>query len=164
MDNPVSKYLAQQYDAMADWVSGSINALSDEDLKMELSPGKNHGVWLLGHLVVCDDDFSLYMGTGPLLYPEYYETFGSGSKIQPVENYPPAAELREYWKKIVEKNKKIYAELTDAELKELHSNMKDPEKDFFKTKERICIFWQLHEMYHAGQLGVLASRAGKSMY
>ncbi|CAF4558242.1 unnamed protein product [Rotaria sp. Silwood1] len=80
MDNPVSKYLAQQYEAMVEWVNGTVNSLSDEDLKMEVSLGKNHGIWLLGHLVVADDDFSLYMGKGELLYPEIYETFGYGNE------------------------------------------------------------------------------------
>ncbi len=164
MDNPVSKHLADQFEAMVDWVNGSINPLTNEDLKMELSPGKNHGIWLLGHLVVCDDDFSLYMGKGELLYPEIYEIFGYGSKPLPPEEYWPAEKLRECWKKVCEKNRKIYSELTDAELKEQHAKVEDIEKDYFKTKERICTYWQLHQMYHAGQLGILVSRAGKSKY
>ncbi len=164
MSNTISKRFAEQFEEMADWVSGNINPLTDEELKMEIAPGKNHGVWLLGHLIASDDDFSVFMQKGDLLYPEYYEMFGQGSKLQPVENYPPIPLLREQWKKVVEKNKKIYAELQDEELEEPHGRMKDPEKDFFKTKQRIIIFWQLHQMYHAGQLGVLVTKAGKSQF
>jgi hypothetical protein len=162
MSNKTAKQFAAQFDAMADWVSGNIDPLTDEELKMEIAPGKNHGVWLLGHLITSDDDFSVYMGKSPLLYPEYYKLFGQGSKLQPVENYPSIPLLREQWKNVVEKNKKIYAELTDEELEEFHAKAKDPEKDYFKTKQRIVIFWQLHQMYHAGQLGVLVTKAGKA--
>jgi hypothetical protein len=162
MSNKTAKQFAAQFDAMADWVSSNIDPLTDEELKMELAPGKNHGVWLLGHLITSDDDFSVYMGKGPLFYPEYHRIFGQGSKLQPVENYPDIPLLREQWKKVVEKNKKIYAELTDEELEEFHAKAKDPEKDYFKTKQRIIIFWQLHQMYHAGQLGVLVSKAAKA--
>ena len=51
MDNPVSKYLSAQYDSMVNWVNGNIDPLTDEELQMELSPGKNHGIWILGHLI-----------------------------------------------------------------------------------------------------------------
>lgn len=164
MDNPVSKYLAAQYDSMVNWVNGNIDPLTDDELKMELSPGKNHGIWILGHLIVSDDDFSLYMGKGDLLFPEYYEIFGAKSKLQPVESYAPASLLRKQWKEVIEKNKKIYAELTDEELKLPHAKVDEFENDFFKTKENIAKFWQLHQMYHAGQLSILVSRAGKAAY
>lgn len=167
MENPIIKRFAEQYDSMADWVGMNIAPLSDEEFRWELSPGKNHGVWLLGHLITSDDDFSLFMGRGEMLYPEYPAIFGEGSKLQPVENYPDVSLLKEQWKNVVRKNKKVYAELKDAELDERHGLIKsdeDFEKDFFKTKFGVITHWQLHQMYHAGQLSVLVSRAGKSAY
>ena len=164
MENPVSKKFMQQYELMVGWINETMKGLSDDDFKQELSPGKNHGVWLLGHMIVCDDDFSLYMGKGNLLYPEYAEIFGQGGKIQPAENYPSVAELRNCWTKVCEKNMKIYPELKDSEFDEPHALVKDPETDFFKTKGRVIMAWQLHQMYHDGQLGVLLSRAGKSKF
>ena len=53
------------------------------------------------------------------MFPEYYEIFGAKSKLQPVEDYPAASLLRKQWKEVIEKNKKIYAGLTDEELKQL---------------------------------------------
>lgn len=165
MSNKITKNFAEQFDAMIEWVNGCIDPLTDEELKMELAPGKNHGVWILGHLITSDDDFSVFMEKGDLLYPEYFKLFGQGSKLQPVENYPPVSLLREHWKKVIEKNKKIYAELSDEELSQPHGRMTDPpEKDFFKTKQRIIIYWQLHQMYHGGQFSVLLAKAGKSEF
>lgn len=165
MGNTVVKKFAEQFEAMVEWVNGNIDPLTDDELKLEIAPGKNHGVWILGHLIASDDDFSVFMEKGDLLYPEYYELFGQGSKLLSVENYPSVQLLRKQWKSVVEKNRKIYADLTDEELNEPHGRMQSPpEKDFFKTKQRIIYFWQLHQMYHAGQLSILMSIAGKSQY
>ncbi|MBX7044811.1 MAG: DinB family protein [Ignavibacteria bacterium] len=164
MANQISKQFAEQFEAMVDWVNGYIDPLTDDELKMEIAPGKNHGVWILGHLIASDDDFSVFMGKGDLLFPDYYEMFGQGSKLQPVENYPPIPLLREQWKTIIEKNRKIYSELQDQELNEPHGRMENPEKDFFKTKQRIIFYWQLHQMYHAGQLSIILSKVGKALY
>jgi uncharacterized damage-inducible protein DinB len=163
MENEISKYLLNQFTEMSEWVNMYIEPLSDDELKMEFSEGKSHGVWILGHLIKYEDDFSVYMGKDDLLYPEYDELFKTGSKLLPVENYPPIQLLRKQWKEVIEKNKKIYSQLTDEELKSAHGKMEDPEKDFFKTKERVAMFWHLHAMYHAGQFSVLIAKAGKTV-
>ncbi|MBS1517152.1 MAG: DinB family protein [Bacteroidetes bacterium] len=164
MSRIVSGYFEKQFDVMVRWVDGVLNGLDDADFKHELSPGKNNGVWLLGHLVVCDDDFSLYMGKGDILYPDYVDLFGQGTKVMPPEKYPPVKELREGWKKVCEKNYRIYSNIRDEELKEPHALVKNIEEDYFKTKENIIMHWQLHQMYHAGQLAVILSLCGKSKY
>ncbi|MBX7044812.1 MAG: DinB family protein [Ignavibacteria bacterium] len=161
MNNSLSKLLAKQYMESAGWADWILRTLSDDDLKLEIAPGKNHGVWILGHLIACEDDFSLYMGKGEITIPDYQKLFCEGSKLQPVENYPPVSELREKWNEIIRRNKKIYDNLTDEELTELHANEKDANNAFWKTKEDVVIHWQLHLMYHAGQLALLTSKAGK---
>lgn len=164
MENILSKQFQRQHEMMTEWVSGTIEPLSDEEFKMELSPGKNHGVWLMGHLVTSDDDFSMFMGKSEVMFPEYYELFGQGSKLLPPESYPPVSELKDAWEKVCEKNRKIYTELTDDELQQPHALVKDYERDYFKTKERVIMAWHLHQLYHAGQLGILVARSGKSKY
>ena len=154
----------EQWKDMRDWVNGVIEPLSDEEFKTELSPDKSTGVWILGHLVVCDDDFSLYMGRGELLYPGYIEKFGQGTKPIPADEYPSVKELKDAWGKVCEKNDMVYGDLKDSELDEYHALVKNPEEDYFKTKFRIITHWQLHQMYHAGQLGVILSRVGKAKY
>lgn len=164
MDDLISKKFLEQYVMMHEWLNNYINALSDEEYKMELSPGKNHGVWILGHLIESDDDFSVYMGKGDFLFPEYVELFGQGSKLKPPENYPPVQDLKNNWKVLFEKNKKIYENLKDHELEESPENMDDKMKEYFKTKGTVVMAWQLHQMYHGGQLSVLVARAGKKMF
>ncbi len=164
MTNILSKQFYRQYEMMVEWVNGTIDPLSDDEFKMELSPGKNHGVWLLGHLVTSDDDFSMFMGKGEQLFPQYYEMFGQGSKLLPAESYPQISELKNAWTEVCNKNRKIYSELIDEKLQQPHALVKDIEKDYFKTKERVIMAWHLHQLYHAGQLGIIISKAGKSKY
>ncbi len=163
MANEISQFLLKQFIETTDWVNMYIDPLTDDELKMEFAPGKSHGVWILGHLIKYEDDFSVYMGKGSLLYPEYDELFRTGSKLQSVENYPSIPLLRKQWKEVIEKSKMIYSQLSDEELKDAHGKIEDPEKDFFKTKERVAMFWHLHAMYHAGQFSAIIAKAGKAV-
>ncbi len=153
MGNPQSKILAVQYEKSVRWANWKLNLLSDDDLKREVSPGKNHGIWLFGHLIANEDDFGVFLGKRELAYPEYQNMFAGGTKPLPYENYPSVSEMREIWKEMIEKNKKIYNELTDGELNEPHALIH--ENDFCKTKEDIIMHWQIHLVYHTGQLGIL---------
>lgn len=164
MDNLILPRFLQQYEMLIGWINGSLNALSDDELRQEILPGKNHGIWLLGHLIASDDDFSVYLGKGELIYPEYQDMFAQGSKLLPPQKYPDTYILRNHWKEVCIKNIMIYQGLKDSELDEKHEMVKDFERDFFKTKMRVIIYWQLHQAYHAGQLGILVSKAGKSKF
>lgn len=133
-----------------------MKSLSDEDFKKEIAPCKNHGIWIFGHLIACEDDFALFMGKGKIEYPEYQKLFGEGSKLLSIESYPSVCELKEIWKELVNRNKKIYEELNDNELNEPQTQIKV--NDFWKTKEDIAVHWQHHVMYHAGQLALLIKK------
>lgn len=148
---------------MANWTSGNIKTLSDEDLKKSYAEGKNHGVWILGHLIESEDELSKFLGKADMLFPEYEETFGQGSTLEKVENYPFISKLREQWSIVLEKNKGVLSNMLDSELDEPHCMPMDSSlSDFFKTKGRCMMIWILHQMYHTGQLAILVSLAGKS--
>ena len=52
-----------------------INELSDEQLQKEIAPGKNRGIYLLGHLIAVHDDMLILMDIGDKLYPQLNEAF-----------------------------------------------------------------------------------------
>ncbi|MEO6694749.1 MAG: DinB family protein [Ignavibacteria bacterium] len=164
MNNILSKKFYEQYIIMTEWIDTYINMMNDEDFETELSPGKNHGVWILGHLITSDDDFTFYMGKGNYLFEEYQDLFGQKSRLKKVSEYPPVTKLKEQWRLVCEKNKKVYESLSDNVLDEIPENMSDEMKSYFSTKGKVVMAWQLHQMYHCGQLGVLASRTGKKMF
>jgi len=148
--------------SMVSWVNMYLNGLDNEDLKMELMPNGNHGVWILGHLIASEDDLSEYLGKGAMLFPLYQDIFKQGNKVQAVEKYPAIDVLRNCWKQVVDKNNDIYLKITDVELSEPHQKIKGKiEEDYFKTKEGCLKNWILHQMHHAGQLSVLRTISGK---
>lgn len=162
MDNPKSKQWADHYKNMVSWVNWQIEDMTDEEFTQRMAPNMNHGVWLLGHLAISDDDLPLYLGKGEKKYPELFEVFGMNSPCLEPSTYPPVSKLREMWKAVSDRNYQILSELPDEELSQMHARCKDIEKDYFKTKERVISFWILHQQYHAGQLGFLQARAAKA--
>ena len=158
MPNTTCRVLAEHYKSMTDWVNWQIDELTDEEMKHAPGMGFNHGVWLLGHLVVSDDDLAIMLGKGDKLYPELFASFGQNSKCLDPNTYPSATELKEKWKRVAERNYQMILTLEDHELDEPHARVKDIETDFFKTKQRIISFWILHQQYHAGQLGLLNAK------
>jgi hypothetical protein len=159
-----SQLLNEQHTLMLHLVNMYLGALKDEELAMEVIPGRNHGVWLLGHLIAEDDDLSLYINKQPPLFPEYQTLFGQSSVCKPVGECPPASQLRREWEEVCEKNTKLYATLTDEMLDEPHEMIQGKiEDDFFRTKERVLTEWQFHQVYVAGQLGLLLGKAGRRL-
>ena len=148
------------YNTMLFWVNHYLGRLSDDQLRQRVRPGGNHGVWILGHLIASDDDLSMYLGRGPVLFPEYQEQFRRESPAESLDGYPDIALLKQQWQAVCDKNAAIYSELTDAELDAPHAMLNGPiEEDYFKTKEGVLLNWIMHQQYHVGQLGLLVAGA-----
>lgn len=165
VENPKSDTLFHIWELTISWINGSLKMLSNDDLKESILPGKNHGVWILGHLIESEDELSTFLGKGSMLFPSYLDLFGQGSKLQPLESYPPIEELRSHWKNVISKNETMLKEMKDSELEEPHCQRSENEpNDFFQTKGRCVAIWSLHQMYHNGQLAILISKVGKMKY
>lgn len=162
MTNPRMQTHLKHYDSMLGWVNAFLKRVDDADLEYYVQEGGNHGVYILAHLVCSDDETGYFLGEKELLWPDLLKQFGMGTDCPPVSACPPVAELREMWEEICGVNREIYLKMTDAELDQPHARMAEPpETDFFKTKEGILIHFGLHQVYHAGQLGLLLRKAGK---
>ncbi|MBK8383673.1 MAG: DinB family protein [Ignavibacteria bacterium] len=70
---------------MTEWINWLLKDLTDEDLRTELSPGKNHGIWILGHLIASDDDF-LYSWEQSNRSIEIQELFGQEASFSRLIN------------------------------------------------------------------------------
>jgi hypothetical protein len=73
--------------------------LSDEQLMREIAPGRNRGVYLLGHLAAVHDRISPLLELGNPLYPELWQPFVE-SPDKEVTQLPTTQALRQYWKEI----------------------------------------------------------------
>lgn len=80
-----------------------VDNLTDEQLMREVAPGRNRGIYLLGHLAAVHDRMLPILGFGDPINSNLYKIFVE----QPdgaVAEVPPLRELRIYWNEV---NKKL---------------------------------------------------------
>lgn len=133
-----------------------LNAVSDETLQKEIAPGKNRGIYLLGHLIAVHDDLLILLDMGPKLYPELNEPFIK-SPDKTVKELPTAQELRSFWTKQSEVIKQKFDNLKPEEWFEKHTavSTEDFEREPHRNKLNIVVTRTSHLQYHLGQLQLL---------
>jgi len=134
----------------------SLNALTDEQLQKETAPGKNRGIYLLGHLIAVHDDMLVLLDLGNKFYPELNEPF-IRSPDKTVSDLPAAATLRTYWAKQNEVLKEKFDSLQPAEWFQKHTavSAEDFAKEPHRNKLNIIISRTSHLAYHHGQFVLL---------
>ncbi len=133
-----------------------LNSLTDEQLMKEIAPGKNRGIYLLGHLVAVHDDMLVLLNMGDKLYPGLYEPFIK-SPDKTAGQIPSAKELRSYWTKQCEALKQKMEGVGPAAWFEKHSavSAEDFLQEPHRNKLNIILTRTTHLNYHTGQLILL---------
>jgi DinB family protein len=133
-----------------------LNAMTDETLQKEIAPGKNRGIYLLGHLIAVHDDMLILLGMGEKLYPELNEPF-IRSADKATTQIPSAAELRSFWLKQCEVLKQKFEDLKPEEWFEKHTavSAEDFAREPHRNKLNIILTRTTHLAYHTGQLVLL---------
>lgn len=133
-----------------------LNSLTDETLQKEIAPGKNRGIYLLGHLIAVHDEMLILLGMGEKLYPELYEPFIK-SPDKATKQIPTAAELRSFWTKQCDMLKQKFDSLKPEEWFEKHTavSAEDFINEPHRNKLNIIITRTSHLNYHTGQLVLL---------
>jgi hypothetical protein len=130
--------------------------LSDEQLQTEVSPGRNRGIYLLGHLAAVHDMMLPLLGFGDQLYPHLNEPFLT-QPDKAVSELPSAAELRKSWKEVNKKLAEKFNALKPDEWFQKHSSVS--EEDFAKEPHRnrlnVVIGRTNHLAYHRGQMALI---------
>jgi len=133
-----------------------MDALSDETLQKEIAPGKNRGIYLLGHIVAVHDDMLVLLNMGERMYPGLHESFLK-SPDKAVTEIPAVSELKGYWNKQCEVLKQKFDQLQPAAWFEKHTavSVDDFVKEPHRNKLNIIITRTTHLAYHTGQLALL---------
>jgi len=132
-----------------------LDALTDEQLQKEIAPGKNRGIYLLGHLVAVHDDMLQLLDFGDKIFPAINETFKSPDRS--VAEIPSAKELRVYWKRMNEVLTQKFESLQPDEWFQKHTavSAEDFIKEPHRNKLNIIITRTSHLSYHLGQFVLL---------
>ncbi|PWT71669.1 MAG: DinB family protein [Bacteroidetes bacterium] len=129
-----------------------LDGLSDDQLLKEVAPGRNRGVYLLGHLASVHDRMLPLLHMGSSLYPELESIY-----IQNPDNkkndFTPA-QLREAWKKVNEQLNTQFAKMDVADWFHRHDAIS--EEDFknepHRNKLNVLMNRTGHLAYHYGQM------------
>jgi hypothetical protein len=132
------------------------NVLSDEKLLNEIAPGKNRGIYLLGHLTAIHDRMLPLLERGTPLYPQLYDPFVEHADKESSE-LPDTNDLRHYWKAVNSNLDANFSKMTPTEWFQKHTSVS--EQDFanepHRNKLNIVVNRTNHLANHFGQLLLL---------
>jgi uncharacterized damage-inducible protein DinB len=133
--------------------SKTLSNLTDDQLLKEVAPGRNRGIYLLGHLTAVHDAMFPILGLGERLHPELDAIFVS-SPDKTGAQMPAAGELRKYWDEVNGKLLSQFATLSADQWLQRHYSMS--EEDYAKdpTRNRLAVLLSRtnHMSYHLGQI------------
>ncbi len=136
------------------------NALSDEQLMQEVAPGRNRGVYLLGHLVGVNDKMLPLLNLGEAKYPKLYEDFVSKAD-RVVADIPSVSELRKCWTNSCNELSGHFSKMTTEDWFGKHTSVsaEDFLKEPHRNKLNVVLGRAGHIQEHIGQLVFLKSKS-----
>ncbi len=148
----MTKMAFDRWHALMKQFDNLLDSLTDEQLQHEISPGRNRGIYLLGHLTAVHDNMMPLLGFGDKLFPELFEPFINESD-KSVSNIPSAATLRIQWKQVNELLNRHFGQLQPADWFRRHTAVTeaDFEKEPYRNRLNIIITRASHLAYHIGQ-------------
>ncbi len=134
-------------------VESLLNEISDEQLEEDVAPGRNSGIYLLGHLVAVTDNMFPLLGMGEKKYPHLYEIFVSNPDKSGF-TMPSVEVLKQNWTEVNTRLGKYFEEWPPEEWFKKHTTIS--EEDFarepFRNKLNVILNRTAHMAYHIGQL------------
>lgn len=122
----------------------------------EIAPGKNTGIYLLGHLIAVSDNMLPLLGLGDRLYPHLDEIFLTNPDKSGLEK-PSFSELKQNLNAVNLKLSEGLAGLSPAQWLERHNAIspEDFKKEPHRNKLNVLLNRTGHMAYHLGQLILL---------
>lgn len=133
-----------------------LDEITDEQLERQVAPGKNTGVYLLGHLITANDYMMHLLGLGERQHAALDEAFIRNPDGNSHAR-PSTAELREMWTAQHAHLTPLLNTITSDGWLERHTAVS--EADFAaqpnRNKLNVLITRTMHQSYHFGQLMLL---------
>jgi len=154
--NLLVKMILMAWDAQNNYFNKLISSLTDEQLAKEIAPGKNTGVYLLGHLIAVSDGMLPLLGFGDRLFPEMEEVFIKNPD-KSAQVFPSVDELKQRLEAV---NTELNNHFKSTEVKEwLSRHAAVSSEDFVKEPHRnklnVVINRTGHMAYHIGQMRLI---------
>jgi hypothetical protein len=130
--------------------------LSDEQLMNEVAPGRNRGIYLLGHLTAVNDKMISLLNLGEQLHPELNDSFLKEADKK-TDEITSADVLRKCWNEINSVLTNHFNNMQPESWFEKHTSVsaEDFAKEPHRNKLNIIISRTNHLAYHLGQMALL---------
>jgi hypothetical protein len=155
--NPNTQLIAtamQAWRLTIDRTSKILVSFTDDELQLEVAPGKNRLYYLMGHLAATHDRLFPLLRLGERLHPELDSQFleSPDRKFMGTEVAP--AELRKVWVKVNTKLTDSFETLEPQEWLERHGSVSEEDfaKDPLRNRLAVLISRVNHAAYHEGQM------------
>ena len=144
------------WNAQNGYLNKLLDELTDEQLMNEISPGRNRGIYLLGHLVAVSDAMLPVLGFGDRLFPALEEIFiKNPDKAR--QEMPSIPELKGNLVAINAKLKENINATSSTQWLKKHNSVsaEDFVKEPHRNKLNIIISRTSHMANHIGQMLLL---------
>lgn len=153
------KMVISNWDLQVGRMNSVLAKLSDEQLSAPTAPGRNTGVYLLGHLAAVSDGMFTYLDIGERLNPAMDEMFLRNPEESNLKK-PSIAELKEYWNQVNALLSEKMSQVAAEEWFNRHTAVSEEDfgKEPHRNKLNIVINRTNHLSYHLGQLVYLVKK------
>ncbi|MGB3081002.1 MAG: DinB family protein [Saprospiraceae bacterium] len=151
-----TKLAVDQWHSKIKDTNNLLSKITDEQLLMEVSPGRNTGTYILGHLVAVHDRMLPLLNLGERIHPELDEIYlENPDKAKP--QTLTGADLRDLWNKINAELATQFITLTEQEWLQRHTAVSEEafEKEPHRNRLNVLLNRTNHLSYHQGQLALL---------
>lgn len=133
-----------------------LDTLSEEQLTRPTAPGRNSGIYLLGHLTAVNDGIIPLLGFGEKLHPALEPLFLTNPENPAIER-PSLTMLKKYWKEV---NAVLNGHISQMKTEDWFTRHNAVTAEAFqkepqRNKLNILINRSNHQSYHLGQLAYL---------
>ncbi len=135
-----------------------VDQLTDDQLMNEVAPGRNRGIYLVGHLASVHDQMLPLLRFQEMLYPELKPVFIDAADR--TTELPAVAQVREQWKLVHYTLMGHITRLPPEVWFTRHASIteEDFEKEPHRNRLNLLMNRTNHLSYHRGQLALLASK------
>ena len=136
-----------------------LNELTDESLMKQISPNRNRGIYILGHMIAVHDRMMPLLGFGEVKYPQLDGQFLKNAD-DPNAEFPSISELRKCWKDVNETLAGHYNTLSSEEWLQKHNavSAEDFAKEPHRNRLNILFSRTNHLSSHYGQIVFLKNK------
>ena len=137
-------------------VSQSLQNMPDEILLSEIAPGRNRGIYLIGHLIAIHDAMNEILGIGKRAHADLDEAFLKNPDKSGFE-MPSVQQLKQNWREVHENLSTKFLQMQPEDWFKRHEAMSDEDfaKDPARNKLSVLINRTNHAAFHIGQLRLL---------